>query len=70
MDLLEAKIASKRALARLLGVTPQAITKWKNGRIPAERVLEIERVTGVSKHDLRPDLYPRERKQTQVRASA
>lgn len=26
----------------------------------AERVLDIEKVTGVSRHELRPDLYPRE----------
>jgi DNA-binding transcriptional regulator YdaS (Cro superfamily) len=50
---------SKRALAALMGVSPQAITKWRK-KIPAERVLQIEKKTGVSRHDLRPDLYPRE----------
>lgn len=53
---------SQTALAGLLGVRQSHISNWKNrqGRIPAERVLDIERVTGVSRHDLRPDLYPRE----------
>jgi DNA-binding transcriptional regulator YdaS (Cro superfamily) len=47
------------ALARLLKVTPQAVQKMcASGRVPAERVLEIEKATGVSRHDLRPDLYP------------
>jgi DNA-binding transcriptional regulator YdaS (Cro superfamily) len=43
-------------LAKLLGITPAAIWQWS--RVPAERVLEIERHTGVSRHDIRPDLYP------------
>ena len=44
--------------ARRLSVTPQAVSKWrKSGRIPAERVLEIERATGISLTKLRPDLY-------------
>jgi DNA-binding transcriptional regulator YdaS (Cro superfamily) len=25
--------------------------------VPAERVLEIERLTGVSRHELRPDVF-------------
>jgi DNA-binding transcriptional regulator YdaS (Cro superfamily) len=43
-------------LARLIGVTSQAVSQWR--RVPAERVLDVERVTGVARHDLRPDLYP------------
>lgn len=34
------------------------ITRWERGRVPAERVLDVERVTGVPRHELRPDLYP------------
>jgi DNA-binding transcriptional regulator YdaS (Cro superfamily) len=45
-------------LARRLNLTPQSISKWE--RVPAERVLQVERETGVSRHDLRPDIYPRE----------
>lgn len=47
-------------LAGLCKVTYQAVQKWQSGRLPAERVLEIEKVTGVSRHELRPDLYPLE----------
>jgi DNA-binding transcriptional regulator YdaS (Cro superfamily) len=37
------------------------IVYWvRVGRIPAERVLPIERVTGVPRYELRPDLYPPE----------
>lgn len=52
---------SQSALARALNVTPQAVQKWcASGRVPAERVLEIEKFSGVSRHELRPDLYPTE----------
>jgi DNA-binding transcriptional regulator YdaS (Cro superfamily) len=44
-----------RPLARLLGITHQAILQWE--RIPAERIIEIEARTGVARERLRPDLY-------------
>jgi DNA-binding transcriptional regulator YdaS (Cro superfamily) len=46
-----------RALARLLNITPNAVSHWD--RILAERLLEIERVTGVLRELLRPELYRR-----------
>lgn len=54
-------VGGQSALARLLECTPQAVQKMcATGRIPAERVLKIEELTGVSRHELRPDLYPAE----------
>ncbi|MEX2451257.1 MAG: Cro/CI family transcriptional regulator [Rhodospirillales bacterium] len=47
-------------LADGLGITRQALYQWT--RVPAERVIDIERLTGVSRHELRPDLYPAEQK--------
>jgi DNA-binding transcriptional regulator YdaS (Cro superfamily) len=44
-----------RALARLLGLTHPAIQHWE--RVPAERVIEIEALTGIARERLRPDLY-------------
>src|SRR5258706_10221448 len=46
------------ALARAINVTPQAISQWD--RVPAERTLAVERATEgkISRHELRPDLYP------------
>lgn len=44
------------ALANKLGgLTSQAVSQWK--RVPAGRVLDVERVTGFSRHVLRPDVF-------------
>lgn len=45
-------------LAEGLGISGPAISQW--GRVPAERVIQVERLTGVPRHKLRPDLYPSE----------
>ena len=47
-------------LARDLGVTKQAVHGWR--RCPAARCLDVERITGVSRHDLRPDIYGTKKK--------
>lgn len=44
------------ALARGLGIAQPSVSGWK--RVPADRVLAIESLTGVSRFDLRPDLHP------------
>lgn len=43
-------------LAGPLGVTVQAISQWDE--VPPLRVLAVEQVSGVPRHELRPDLYP------------
>ena len=53
------KIAgSKSALARSLGITPWALSKWNIDRIPEERCLSIEKITDkqVRAEQLRPDI--------------
>lgn len=51
---------SQSQFARLVGVTQPSVWKWLKRRksLPAEHVLLVERELGVSRHDLRPDLYP------------
>lgn len=44
------------ALARQLNRERQAIYQWT--RVPADLVLLVEKISGVSRHVLRPDLYP------------
>ena len=48
------------ALARLLRIKSSSVCGWR--RVPSERVLPLEKVTGVARHELRPDLYPRDAK--------
>lgn len=49
----------RRAVAEAIGVRYQAVQKWQRlGRLPAERVLELEKISGISRSSLRPDLYP------------
>lgn len=43
------------ALAAQLKITRQAVYQWD--RVPPQHVLEVERITGVSRHRLRPDLF-------------
>ena len=43
------------ALARGLGVSQPAVSGWK--RVPPERVLTVESITGIPRTTLRPDLY-------------
>lgn len=49
------KVGGMAQLASKLGIARQAIYQWS--RIPAERVVDVERVTGISRTELRPDLY-------------
>jgi DNA-binding transcriptional regulator YdaS (Cro superfamily) len=42
--------------ARLIGITAQAVSQWDE--VPPLRVLVVEKVSGVSRSELRPDLYP------------
>ena len=44
------------ALARALGISQPSVSNWQ--KIPAERVLAVETLTGVDRSILRPDIYP------------
>jgi TorA maturation chaperone TorD len=43
-------------LARKLGISQPSVSNWT--RVPAERVLAVEALSGVDRKTLRPDLYP------------
>lgn len=45
----------KSALAKKLKTTRQNISAWR--QVPIGRALEIERLLGVSRHAMRPDVY-------------
>lgn len=50
-------------LSTALGLSRTAVSGWR--RVPAERVLAVERISGVSRYVLRPDLYPDRREESQ-----
>lgn len=69
----EQRFAARRALMRAvaiagtqvglalkIGVTQQAVSKWlkTDGLIPGRHAEAVEKLTGVSRHELRPDVFP------------
>ena len=51
-------VGGQAALARAIGRPEETVSDWVNGKslVDPEFVVEIERITGVSRHELRPDL--------------
>jgi pyruvate dehydrogenase E2 component (dihydrolipoamide acetyltransferase) len=49
-------------------ITSQAVGQWEV--VPAARVLAVEEATGVSREELRPDLYPRSASKDRVSSDA
>ena len=68
MNISESPIKDYRAragmslerMAAAFGVNKSTVLRWEMGRVPADRVLDVERATGISRHELRPDLYPQD----------
>lgn len=58
-DLIEKNI-SQAEIARQLGIKPMLVSNWKKRGIPANRVLDLERISGISRHLIDPLLYPRD----------
>ena len=48
-------VGSLTELARRIGISQPSVSNWD--RVPAERVVTVERVSGVARTVLRPDLY-------------
>ena len=55
LEAAKIKVGGASALSRALRITPQAVNQWQV--VPPERVLEVERHSGVSRHSLRPDIF-------------
>lgn len=52
------KAGSQSAFGRLLGKRQSVVFGWlQRGILPAEMVLAVEAATGISRHELRPDIY-------------
>ena len=46
---------SLKRLAERLGISRQALQQWRS--VPVKHVLALEQISGVSRYDLRPDVY-------------
>lgn len=51
---------SQPKFAALIGKSQSVVNDWlrEDRPLPAEFVLTVEAATGISRHDLRPDIYP------------
>lgn len=54
MTLIRSKPGMMARVAKALGISRQAVSLWD--KVPAERLPEVERITGIPRHDLRPDI--------------
>ena len=47
-------------LSEIMGRTVKAqnVQHWQKHKLPAEWVIRVEQASGVSRHELRPDIYP------------
>lgn len=56
------RAGGQSALGRICKRSQPTVWKWlqSSKRLPAEHVLKVEAATGVSRHWLRPDIYPHE----------
>jgi DNA-binding transcriptional regulator YdaS (Cro superfamily) len=59
---------SQTAFGRLIGKRQSVIHDWLRDRkpLPAEHVFAVEGATGISRHELRPDIYPVESSGTAI----
>lgn len=57
-EYLKANRGQAVRLARFLGLAPSTVSQWKN--VPPEHVRKVEEFTGLSRADLRPDLFGEE----------
>jgi len=57
MELLRERRGMVAEVARGLGLTRAAVGKWV--RVPAEHLIAVERITGIPREALRPELYIR-----------
>lgn len=51
-------VGSTYKVAHALGYGQSRVSMWlTRGRVPAEDVLRLEQISGVSRHELRPDVF-------------
>lgn len=65
------RAGSQSAFARMIGKRQSTVSDWLRLErpIPAELAIAVERETGVSRHVLRPDIYPVDKQPSSVIAT-
>lgn len=64
MDFVHPTIVIEKAggvvtVATALGIDHSSVSKWQQrNRVPHERALALEKLSGIPRHELRPDLWP------------
>lgn len=56
-SLLKSRNMRLADLSAALDVEKSTVTRWAAGRIPAERILDVEKATGIPRSELRPDIF-------------
>ena len=59
-ELLDGAGTNQAGLAQRVGVSRQLINKWKTVEVPATHVIKLEKVTGVPREKIRPDVFDEE----------
>jgi transcriptional regulator with XRE-family HTH domain len=54
---LELNNSTVDELAASLGVNRTTIWRWETGKVPVERLADIERLTKIPRQQLRPDIF-------------
>jgi hypothetical protein len=52
-----------KVISKAMGINQSTWSRWERGtlRVPAERVPKLSMLTGIPRHELRPDIFPVER---------
>lgn len=59
LDIIKTKLGGAKGVSDALGdLSPQAVSQWD--KVPVNRVLRLEALTGISRHKIRPDIYGKE----------
>jgi transcriptional regulator with XRE-family HTH domain len=48
---------SIESLAETLGVERTTVWRWERGRVPVDRLPDVEKATGIPRSELRPDIF-------------
>ena len=57
VELLRSRDIKLIDVAKAANVDKATVSRWARRRIPAERVVDVERITGIPRHELRPDIF-------------